>query len=356
MPTEPLPTIVLAIDGLRAAALGAYGQTAYETPAFDALAAESITYDWCYAPTPDPSEFYSRLRSDLPADAVLVTDEASVIGITAESFAEAHSIEFDAPDQLAESIEQTTLAVTWEAVAEQTVRWADQETNSLLWIHTKGLHGPWDGPPALYESLLDEDDPEIEPSVAPPDTVLEEPELSEAALAASCRYAGQVITLDACLAGWLDILEGLMEGRGYRLVIAGMRGFSLGEHGRVGGREDRLFSEHQQVPLIVVDSTGSERFTRRASPVSLQAALKSVLAGVGPSDAPIRLDSPTGDRALLTGDWMLRVSKRGVEAAADGHLEGVELYVKPDDRWEQNDIASLEEQTAAELLKTLLAT
>ena len=58
---EAIPTIVIAIDGLRASALGVYGQTAYETTAFDALTAESRTYEWVYARTPDPRDFYAAL-------------------------------------------------------------------------------------------------------------------------------------------------------------------------------------------------------------------------------------------------------------------------------------------------------
>ena len=38
--------LVIAVDGLRAAALGAYGNTTFPTPALDQFAADSIVFDW----------------------------------------------------------------------------------------------------------------------------------------------------------------------------------------------------------------------------------------------------------------------------------------------------------------------
>lgn len=333
------PTIVLAVDGLRAAALGAYGQTAYETPTFDALTAEAITHDWCCALTPEPSDLYQVLVPRLPG-VTLLTEDANVTAPLSERSVATHEIESPTPASVAEAIESTTLATVWAQIAERTIDWAEGDASPLLWIHTRGLYGPWDAPEALYETLRDEDDPACEAGVTPPDLIATGDELHEAAFDASCRYAGQVMTLDACLAGWLDLIEGLFEGVDYRLVLAGLRGFPLGEHGRVGGVDDRLFSEQQQTPLLVRDGDSESRFTRNPSPVSLAAALQALLAGGPASSSPVVLRSSRA-RAIRTEERFLR---QPLEDQGDA-----ELYVKPDDRWEQNDIASLEEQTVEHL-------
>jgi hypothetical protein len=52
--------------------------------------------------------------------------------------------------------------------------------------------------------------------------------------------------------------------------------------------------------------------------------------------------SAAGHRAIRTAEWCLRQ-----DAAADEH---VELYVRPDDRWEINDVAKL----CPEVIETLI--
>src|SRR6478736_5724691 len=57
----PVNVLVIVVDGLRASALGAYGNTSYPTPALDRFAAESLLLDWCYAPSPDLADIYHTL-------------------------------------------------------------------------------------------------------------------------------------------------------------------------------------------------------------------------------------------------------------------------------------------------------
>jgi len=53
--------IVLIVDGLRARALGAYGNTAYETPALDQLASESLLFDRVLGESTDLDDVYNAL-------------------------------------------------------------------------------------------------------------------------------------------------------------------------------------------------------------------------------------------------------------------------------------------------------
>src|SRR3954470_2583350 len=57
----PANVLVMIVDGLRASALGAYGNTSYATPALDRFAATSVLFDWCYSPSPELPEIYRAL-------------------------------------------------------------------------------------------------------------------------------------------------------------------------------------------------------------------------------------------------------------------------------------------------------
>src|SRR6185295_18704406 len=57
----PANVLVIVVDGFRASALGAYGNTSFATPTLDRFAAESLLLDWCYAPSPDLPDIYRAL-------------------------------------------------------------------------------------------------------------------------------------------------------------------------------------------------------------------------------------------------------------------------------------------------------
>lgn len=335
----PVPTIVITVDGLRAAALGAYGQTAYETPGFDAFAAEGRTFEWAYARTPSAAEFFAATAGEVASlglATTLVTDDPETSRPLARVALRTETIPA-ASTSAARSIAESPAARLWERFAAATVDAFEGADLGLVWLHTRGLYGPWTAPPELIDSLRDEEDPCIEASTIPPDA---ENGDDDDRFAAACRYAAEVMTLDACFAGWLDVVRGATEGCDVRVLLAGVRGFPLGEHRRIGRVDERLFSEQQHAPLVVCDATPESRFDRDATPRLLESALAGLLGRPDPPDEPLVLSSPAA-QAVLTRDWLLRRPLlRGAEA---------ELYVKPDDRWEQNNIAVLREGVVAEL-------
>jgi hypothetical protein len=64
MPEQPI--LIVAVDGLRASALGAYGNTAFPTHALDELAAESFLFDSCFAPAAELPAIYGAVCSGSP--------------------------------------------------------------------------------------------------------------------------------------------------------------------------------------------------------------------------------------------------------------------------------------------------
>ena len=357
--SESPHTVVVVVDGLRASALGAYGNAAYETPALDAFAVDSTVWDWCYADTPDLASIYSALEESMTSRvksqaSLLVTDEPELLSQPiAEIFTETVQIEYEAPQASTQFVGDTTTAQIWAGFAEALAAWRESfsEKRLFAWLHTRGMYGAWDAPSDLYESLVDEDDPPVEASVLTPNEIFEDAssgEACEARFAAGVRYAAQVMALDRCFASWLDIIDGLFEGEDLQIIVVGLRGFPLGEHGRVGGIDDRLYSEQQHVSLMARAVQPNDRFMRQSGSIKLSAAMSGLLGSTRDASATL-LASPSGARSVHTGEWLLR--QPGPTEAA----EESELYVKPDDRWEQNDVASLRSEVVNDLLELLAA-
>ncbi|TWT48749.1 hypothetical protein [Botrimarina hoheduenensis] len=365
-------TLLVTIDGLRAAALGAYGQTSYETPFFDRLATCGRTYDWCYAETPHSQTLLNRVAAATlrrgSASVVAVTDDPALAGSTDwQAFENRHHCATMRPSRVANEIGQTALAATLADTADflGEVR-STNLSASLIWLHLLGGYGPWDAPPALFAGMIDGDDPEFACEPIPPATSFadwQSPAACEARFAASCRYAAEVQSLDACLDAFLEAITPLYNDA-LDLIVAGLRGFPLGEHGSVGGVDPRLYSEQQQTPLIVVRADDhAASYTRSAQPVGVTDTIASLLAVTRPLPSPpdegLVLESPGVARGMRTRDWYLRTEATLATEAEPTELSDVEeqplaeLYLKPDDRWEHNNIAKLRPDETAELLARL---
>jgi hypothetical protein len=79
---------VVAVDGLRADALGCYGATDAATPNFDALAAESVRFEWAFAQAADPAVSMAGLLSGLYPTTSGVRDAGDILPDEAETLAE----------------------------------------------------------------------------------------------------------------------------------------------------------------------------------------------------------------------------------------------------------------------------
>jgi arylsulfatase A-like enzyme len=269
-------------------------------------------------------------------------------------------------------------ATAEEALVERSAENADDKPR-LVWLHARGMYGPWDAPLELQESLRDENDPAPFESTLVPDTVVgDDP---DAVFRYSSAYAAQIMVLDDCWSGLLETLRAASErNEGWLVMLLGARGFPLGEHGQIGGVDSRLYAEQLHVPMLIQfpDQRGwLARSDALASPLDLLPTLVdflaigvaldaqaadglSLLPLVASADAPRRdaliAWSPAGQRAIRTADWCLRqdlatdrgstfAESRSPHGAADSH----ELFVRPDDRWEANDVAKLRPEMADEL-------
>jgi arylsulfatase A-like enzyme len=381
--------LVLAIDGLRAAALGAYGNTTFPTPALDQFASESFLLDFAFADSVELTAVYralwqsqhplrpmttnktarslSRILSDGVFSTTLITDDAEIGALaTATRFEECVQIDGKAAAR-ADDVSETCMARLFAASCE-VLRPAEGKPSSptkprFVWVHSRGMIGPWDAPLELRESLLDleEGDPEPDSSIEPPAFSLAESDDPDAAFTASCGYAAQVMVLDECI----DMLQRcLSEGSSderWLIVLLGCRGFTLGEHGQVGVGQGKTYSEVLQVPMLFRFPDGTGALARSQELVSHLDLVPSLLdwANSTPNEADVKFDglsllplarseavrrresllatNESGELAIRTPEWCLHRGPVGNNAEE----ASIELFVRPDDRWEANNVASL---------------
>jgi arylsulfatase A-like enzyme len=361
--------ICLVIDRLHAGYLGAYGNSWIATPVFDRLACDGFVFDHALSVSPRLEDLYRSYwqgwhpmcpgepPEDRPSlaerldeagvETALLTDERSVLDHPlALQFDELLDIDPPWEPRPAEGLESTHLARCFA----QAISWLGRaEGPFLLWCHLGGLGTAWDGPAEFRRRYWEEGDPQPPGDAEVPDRILPEDHDPDEVLAAVQSYAGQVTLLDTCLGALVEHLDESPAGRETLLVVAAARGFPLGEHRRLGPCDAALYGELVHVPLLVRMPGGvgaAGRSQALIEPADLWATLLDAW-GIDP-----RSDSHTGtsllpiireeavtlrDRVCLLGD--------GVEQAIRTpawHLRcgaGPELFAKPDDRWEANDVA-----------------
>ena len=277
---------------------------------------------------------------------VLLTDESAVSEHPlAGLFEDCHFLK-PAPASMAGSLEETHLA---RLTAEAVDLLETLSSPTLLWIHARAMQGPWDAPLDYRERLRDDDDPVAPDRVDPPCYILAEDHDPDERFGITCAYAGQVGVLDACLDVLLDAIDSSDIGRDALLLLTSPRGYPLGEHLRLGEADPQLHEELIHLPLLLRMPHGdraAQRCTALGQPPDIGATLAEWFGIVGPATGlgGISLLRPIGepsanlhDRAasVLEGQQTLRTSSWfWRQATTDG------LYVKPDDRWEVNEISN----------------
>ncbi|MEO8497494.1 MAG: sulfatase-like hydrolase/transferase [Planctomycetota bacterium] len=360
--------IVVVIDRLGAGFLGPYGNTWIETPAVNELASEGVLFENVIADSNDLTLLYRSYWSGVHAvcqqdrpecslarlverggcHATLITDDESLLRHPlAEDFGEQVAFAQSPADRLAASIEETCFAQLTLAAVE----WlADATEPGLLWLHSRGMNGPWDAPAELAERFREEDDPDAYSELVPPEIELEDEHDPDDILRIMHAYAAQVSVIDACLGSLLDAIAQHPLRDETLLIVTSPRGYPLGEHGRIGAGAGDLFGETLNVPLLIRlpdREAACMRLDSLAQPTDLYATLATWF-GVN-NESP----SSTGHDLLeLSKDeraWIREAAfsvgngERAVRTPAWSlHLDGDQgklLYAKPDDHWETNEVA-----------------
>jgi arylsulfatase A-like enzyme len=280
----------------------------------------------------------------------------------------------------APDVSHTSLARLFAAACEVLASGTSQAPH-LVWVHSRGMYGPWDAPLDLQQSLLDEGDPPPVDSVAPPEFSLAESDDPEAAFRYACAYAAQCMVFDSCWELLLDVVKVAGAGRQWIVILLGARGFPLGEHRQIGGVDDRMYAEQLHVPWLLKFPDRLGRLARSSQLVSHFDLLPTLIEatdasdhigswrGEGKSVRPLAHSSRhpwrdalvsasrSGHRAIRTAEWCLRLdATTDNEPRTDVSRSTSprdELYVRPDDRWEANDVAKLCSEVVEALAGTM---
>jgi arylsulfatase A-like enzyme len=380
--------ICLIVDRLQAAQVGAYGNTWVHTPQFDRLAAESLVFDRALADTFDLDRLYRGLwqarlaiwpddsaasAPSLPAlaasagmETVLLTDEKAIGALAAAAgFENRTLLAAHEPDQLADEIEATGAAQFVGAAGELL---GTLKRPFFFWLHARGLGGPWDAPYELRQQYADEEDPTPPDFVTPPCQRLSADYDPDELLGIAHAYAGQVSLWDTCLGALVDEFRASPAAADTLLVVLSPRGYPLGEHLGVGPIDHALFNEHVQIPWLLrfPDGLGSlARSHALVVPADLPRTLADWLGW--PQDSfpaashsllpLVRLQARSVRECVIlrggTHDWAVRTPAWHLRASGADETRRVELYSKPSDRFEVNDIADRAPDIVAGLVDVL---
>ncbi len=378
---RPRSAVVLTIDGLRPPMLGPYGNTWFETPNFNRLAAQSRLFEQCIVDCPDPgfalrsmwnglhvcqvntnNPHLIRAIGESDIETILITaDLPRVTDHPDDGFDQVFEVDIQPPRGLASSFDATQLA-TFFAGAIEVIEAI--EPPALLWLNCQGLTTAWDAPYTFREQLADSEDPDPPDLFLPPDLEFnpasDDP---DQLLGFQQAYGAQIVLLDQFLGVLLDQLARTTWGSEALFCLTSGRGYPLGEHGVVGFYRPILNAELVHVPLIIRWPKQTHPGFRDRSLVqtgSLYRLLGQWFDCV-PTDA---LENPAFPKisvhkaltrqredAICSLCQSEEVKYQSIQTQAWKFIRGAkqQLFVRPDDQWEVNEIGSLCPEVVREL-------
>ena len=373
---RPPSAVIIVVDRLRADSIGPYGNTWIDTPTMNQLAAESTLIEHAISESPNLGLAYRSYWQGVRSTEVAQTGQeptlmqsAAEAGLKtklitdvpwlaqdalAETFDDCLLLR-DAPEasfvQAASRVEETRL---WQLFAEAAKEVSQANDPSLIWIHADGMNGPWSAPAGYRKQFVADGDPAAATMIEPPHLSYQEPPDPDELLPIAQAYAAEIVILDQCLQQLLKSMDAsrLAQETSLDVFLTSPRGYALGEHQIVGDGEPSqmcLHAEVVNVPLLARSISG-KRFPRRRQLLmqnaDLHAALKAkcrcedfdefVTCEV---DVPARQSHAVsvlsqGAVALRTPEWSL------IRSDSPGSASH-QLFAKPDDRFERNDVAAL---------------
>lgn len=365
--------VVVSLQGLSPAALEPYGCSWLHTEAFNRLASQSLVCERCIADSLLPDEVlcslatgqhvatrransqavdYQQIVGVPPLDAVLITDDPEISRIPiAQAFGQ-HIISEPSGDlaqPVTENIEDTSLG---QLFAQGMVAATDPEYR-LVWVHATSLVRYWDAP-----AWLSPPDEERVPDATGPPTCLDAETIDPDELLGWMNlYGRQVRLLDLLIGLLLDAIDNATEIPETMLVVTATESIPLGERGVLGMATDDCSSPRVHLPLFVRTSGNSAavRLQRCCQSHEVARTIQRWLAG----EVLTSQDSAPGSDLLAAAmpddwaqsqrstDWALTLDQNSAVCAfLTPHWNllqtagNVNLYRKPDDRFDVNDIAS----------------
>lgn len=285
--------MVISIEGLSTALVGAYGSNTAETKTLDSIAACGIVLDQCYLDSRNLDQMLislwtgqhtmvrehcmSRrgveLQEPFGDDAavagqtlwqvlerlghavVFVTDCPKTAGLAEKcGCSRVLLVEAAVPTQAAEEV-MLCAAMSLFSAAAEAMEQLDTESSStkLCWIHTRGLYQPWDAPLDLRARFADSDDPDPPSEVGPPQMIVDQQTDPDLVVGWIQVAGAQACVLDQGIEFLRDFIDQLDND--WSWCILGIDAYPLGELGCIGREEGSskprpLGTHHLQVAAI----------------------------------------------------------------------------------------------------------
>jgi arylsulfatase A-like enzyme len=308
---------------------------------------------------------------------------------------------WDEVERVSAAEEEMPLDTVLEAVGAALER-LERRDNWLLWIDLATLLPPWNVPAEFQDPYFTEEPAEEEEETSGEADEAEEEEESEPLtplteipagpidreddylyLSLQTSYAAAVSYVDAAIGQLLEALDGLEGSDDILLIVTTDAGQNLGEHGLVGVVRPWLHDELIHLPLLLRLPRSAEA-GRRIAALTQAADLAPTLADWfqtplpdvhGSSLLPLARGEVESVRpyacaalqvgeaieyALRTPEWAFLLPvppftppARGGSEGGDDAERSPQLYVKPDDRWEVNNVLQHHLELAEQLERTL---
>lgn len=269
--------VVLIVEGLSPALVGCYGANLARTPALDRLSVHGVVLDQCFVDATTLQQqllslwtgqhALQRQRTNTSESPALPTiweltaarqlphcllTDCHVVAESAEQAGCQEVVLVDAPSS-PEPVTETSAASAMALFAAA----ADVLKNrqGLVWIHSRGLRLPWDVPLALREHFADPEDPAPPAEVGPPDLDITRDTDPDLIVGWGQVATAQASLLDEGLAALTTVVQSRTDATDWSWMVSSLGGMPLGEHGRLGWGTPRLFGEEVQTVTVVQPST-----------------------------------------------------------------------------------------------------
>lgn len=406
-----MKAVVISARGVRATDLGPYGNPWVATPALDRLAAQSVVFDAHFADRADSAgarRAWRTGRYDLPApDAAVPLSESSddfLALLRDKSVSSLLVLDDSRPDVAGFELDEA-FPTGWDEVrrlgaggktpvleravaqTKKALRQLGSAGSWLLWIDLATTLPPWQVPDDFLQHYFaeepteeteeseQEEETEEEETFEPPEPILEPAcgpiDTSDDQLFLSLQqsHAAAVSYLDAGVGELLDMIEARDDGDEIVVIFLSDCGLPLGEHGVVGTGDSRAHQERVHVPLLV---RAPGLMPRRVSALTQAVDVAVTLTALFDATLPTAHGHDLGP--LLRGEaeavreyaccavaaqeeigWCLRTPTLALHVPArpgPGEHQR-QLFIKPDDAWEVNNVIHHHLERAEALEKTL---
>jgi arylsulfatase A-like enzyme len=242
--------ILIDIGTLRADHLGCYGYERETSPSIDALAAESVVFEWCFSQAPNTAPSQASIMTGLyPGSHGLVSEQARLPervttlaevladhGYATAAFVDGGYLSKDFGLDQGFQRYSNRRGEGLDGIAPRAIDWLRQhaDENFLLLVHTYDTHAPY-MPPASHRGLFLEE-------LAPPSE-------DEGSWRSQALYDAEIRHVDDWIGTLMAEIRELGLDRRATIALVSDHGEEFMEHGAVG--HDKLYGTVTRVPLMI---------------------------------------------------------------------------------------------------------